>query len=111
MNKNTVRAKISDFGTSRNAIESVKMTKGVGTPYYMAPEIFDSQVYGKKSDVYALGMTMWRIVTLLEPFEGENLNAVFVMVGEGKRPQLPDKSETILADLIERCWQQVYIYF
>ena len=65
---NTVRAKLSDFGTSRTTSETMKMTNRIGTPAFMAPEVFDGEEYGKKSDVYSYGMTVWSIYTEKIPF-------------------------------------------
>ena len=36
---NTVRAKLSDFGTSRFVNQTMKMTNKIGTPVFMAPEV------------------------------------------------------------------------
>ena len=36
---NTVRAKLSDFGTSRFVNQTMKMTNKIGTPAFMAPEV------------------------------------------------------------------------
>ncbi|PKY16781.1 hypothetical protein RhiirB3_429245 [Rhizophagus irregularis] len=37
-------------------------------PYYMAPEIFQSQKYNKTSDIYSFGMIMWELMTGGSPF-------------------------------------------
>ena len=63
-----VRAKLSDFGTSRSSSETMKMTSCIGTPSFMAPEVFDGAIYGKKSDVYSYGMTIWSIFSEQIPF-------------------------------------------
>ena len=65
---NTVRAKLSDFGTSRSVSETMKMTSRIGTPVFMAPEVFDDEEYGKKSDVYSYGMTAWSIFSEENPY-------------------------------------------
>ena len=65
---NTVRAKLSDFGTSRSSSETMKMTSCIGTPAFMAPEVFDGAEYGKKSDVYSYGMTVCSIYSETNPF-------------------------------------------
>src|SRR5688572_14217846 len=40
-----------------------------GTPAYMAPEMFDGRV-SPRSDIYALGMVMFQVLTGKVPFEG-----------------------------------------
>ena len=66
--KNSVRAKLSDFGTSRSATQTMQMTESIGTPVFMAPEVFDGTPYGKKSDVYSFGMTAWSIFAERIPY-------------------------------------------
>ena len=53
--KAPVVGKLSDFNTSRFAgSDAMKTkTKGVGTPIFMAPEIFGNQKYDWHSDVYS----------------------------------------------------------
>jgi len=53
----TSSVKISEFGESRVVSEDGNMTM-VGTPYYMAPEIFRGERYDKKVDVYSFGMLL-----------------------------------------------------
>ena len=64
----TVHVKLSDFGTSRFANQTNKMTNRIGTPAFMAPEVFNDEEYGKKSDVYSFGMTVWSIYSEQDPF-------------------------------------------
>ena len=49
----------------------------VGTPYFMAPEIYElhgkAEAYNTPVDIYALGVSMHRILTGDWPFESENL--------------------------------------
>ena len=45
--------KIGDFGLARFIDE--KITREVGTPSYMAPEVFYSESYGPKCDVWSTG--------------------------------------------------------
>ena len=101
--------KITDFGTSR-AIENVfalTMTKGQGTPLYMAPEMLSgSRHYSKAVDVYSygvLGSVVWNDgrapyaeCMFKNPLELHNA------VIKGMRPQLP--SECSMAPIIEACW-------
>ena len=67
--KNVVRVKLSDFGTSRLSTNTMKMTEAIGSPVFMAPEVFEGEEYGKKSDVYSFGMTVWAIYAEKNPYE------------------------------------------
>jgi len=55
-----VLCKISDFGESRQGLEQTQtmtMTRGIGTPYYMAEEILrGDDKYTRAIDVYSFGI-------------------------------------------------------
>lgn len=59
----TVR--VLDFGLS----SSDKMTGGdsVGTPLYMAPELFEGETYGQAADLYAVGVMLYQMLTNEHP--------------------------------------------
>ena len=56
------RVKIGDLGVARTlgATSSMAQTM-VGTPYYMSPELWNSQRYDEKSDVWALGCILFEL--------------------------------------------------
>jgi serine/threonine-protein kinase len=72
--------KLIDFGIAANAgarrITFAKLSNTMGTPDYISPE----QVKGKRgdarSDLYALGVMLYEMLTGKVPFQGENPFAV-----------------------------------
>ena len=74
--------KIIDFGLSSNTHNSkyFKNTMHVGSPYYMSPEMIGAQYYSEKSDMWSLGMVLFYMVTKTRPFEGDNLEELFVKI-------------------------------
>jgi WNK lysine deficient protein kinase len=56
---------IGDFGLS---LRSEKGKSSVGTPEYMAPELFGDTPYDDKIDMYAFGMCMLEMLTLESPY-------------------------------------------
>ena len=40
----------------------------VGTPYYMSPELCDNKPYSYKSDVWSVGVVLYELATLRQPF-------------------------------------------
>ena len=50
------QCKVSDFGESRD-IGDATMTC-VGTPYYIAPEVFRGEHYDESADVFSFGIIM-----------------------------------------------------
>lgn len=101
--------KIGDFGLS-------KMTQGndprgntqrLGTPLYMAPEIFRNAPYDHKVDVYAFAMLTFEVVTGINPFaDMSNPMALGMKVVQGVRPEIPSTCPEPYRRLIEICWSQ-----
>jgi hypothetical protein len=50
--------------------ERGELTRGVGTPHYMAPEVKNGN-YGRSVDVYACGVILFEMLTGHPPFDGE----------------------------------------
>ena len=99
--------KICDFGISRFAGQNDEMTKEIGTPHWMAPEIFESDRYTEKVDVYAYGMILWEMLTEQVPFKGKTSVQVAIAVcNNNERPAIPPSCPTTLKNLIQMCWQR-----
>ncbi len=70
------RVKITDFGLARHVIdtESLAMTDAgalLGTPHYMAPEQWTGRGVDPRTDVYAMGATLFHVLAGQPPFTGE----------------------------------------
>jgi len=55
--------KVIDFGTAMSFNPQKGMHTILGTPYYMAPEIFTQQRYDEKCDVWSLGVILFCMLT------------------------------------------------
>jgi serine/threonine-protein kinase len=66
-------AKVFDFGFARLQGTEGLTAKGfiVGTPEYMAPEQTLHDPTGQRTDIYGLGVVMYRMITGRLPFEGD----------------------------------------
>ena len=63
--------KITDFGFAVALDPSGKETLALGTPTYMAPEIVSQQAYDKGVDIWALGVTVYIMLTGMPPFRSK----------------------------------------
>ncbi|CAI5715979.1 unnamed protein product [Hyaloperonospora brassicae] len=63
-----LRAKLSDFGLSRERSVDDTMTNGVGTLLWTAPEILRGEAYSEKADVYSYAIVLSELDTCLPPF-------------------------------------------
>ncbi|KAK8871015.1 hypothetical protein M9Y10_008928 [Tritrichomonas musculus] len=98
--------KVCDFGFSRHADDTSFMTSNIGTPHWMAPEIFKKGVpYTLKVDVYAYGIVLWEITTSQLPYLGmESHEIIRQVVANNLRPDITDGMPSELSDLMKRCW-------
>ena len=101
--------KIGDFGLSKvvQGNDAKANTQRLGTPLYMAPELFRNAPYDHKVDVYAFGMLTFEVVTGINPFADlSNPMALGMKVVQGVRPEIPSTCPEPYRRLIEVCWSQ-----
>ncbi len=81
-------AKLIDFGLARTSGQSHLTAKGiiVGTVEYMAPEQAVGDPVGRRADIYALGIIMYRMLTGRLPFVGETGNILAQQLATQPRP-------------------------
>ncbi|XP_076002022.1 serine/threonine-protein kinase Nek3 [Genypterus blacodes] len=82
--------KLGDFGSAciLNSSKAFARTY-VGTPYYVAPEIWDNKPYNNKSDVWSLGCVLYELCTLHHPFQASSWKSLILKVCRGSYPPLP----------------------
>ncbi len=81
--------KLSDFGISvvKGSLMNVnENNKVVGTAQYLAPEIFKGNKPSFQSDIFALGILFFEIVTGRVPFDAKNPSEVGVLMLENDVP-------------------------
>ncbi|OBZ89463.1 Serine/threonine-protein kinase pkpA [Choanephora cucurbitarum] len=95
--------KIGDMGTAE-----MKMGKKytiIGTPEFMAPEMYEEQGYNEKVDIYAFGMCLLEMVTGDYPYgECKNAAQIYKKVSSGVKPaSLSEIQNDEVKHIIENC--------
>jgi serine/threonine protein kinase len=100
--------KLMDFGIAKDQTVDDLTREGmmVGSPSYLAPELLKGERNDAQSDLWALGVTLYELLTGTKPFVGRDQGALFVAVQRGRfkplravAPQVPRR----LARAVERC--------
>ena len=70
--------KLSDFGLALNmdASHAIDGDLITGTLAYLAPEIIQGQPASPQSDLYAMGVLFYELLTGRRPFQGENISVL-----------------------------------
>lgn len=100
------RIKVTDFGLAKPRQIDVKLTNDgwiVGTPHYLAPESAQGKLHNEISDMYALGVSAFEMLTGRPPYVGqvalELLNAHIhkaIPRAQKYQPGVPDDVEALV---------------
>uniref|UniRef100_A0A8D2KT18 Protein kinase domain-containing protein n=1 Tax=Varanus komodoensis TaxID=61221 RepID=A0A8D2KT18_VARKO len=76
-----------------------------GTPYWMAPEIINESGYGRKSDIWSIGCTVFEMATGKPPLASMDRMAAMFYIGahRGLMPSLPQHCSKTAADFVHLC--------
>ena len=105
--------KVADFGLAKVLDEDVSMTQsgtGLGTPLYMAPEQARSaKTVDQRSDIYALGATLYHMLTGKLPFSGGTALELIMAKETGKyeparkvTPGIPERLDLIIDKMMAK---------
>ena len=112
--------KIADFGLAKRAEGNIAHTMTgaiIGSPTYMAPEqaTGNSSEIGPATDIYALGVILYELLTGRPPFKADSVIATIQQVREQDplpprvvQPKIPRDLETICLKCLEKKPQNRY---
>jgi serine/threonine-protein kinase len=103
----STHAKLADFGLAKRLAKSPAPNVLLsGTPSFMAPELFAGTAASRASDIYAVGVTYFSLLTGQLPFAAQSLNELVKLHAREPSfalstiaPQVPPK----ILELVERC--------
>jgi len=105
--------KLFDFGLSRrmemnsdnNSFETQYHMSLAGTQRYMAPEVFNSQYYNTKADIYSWSMIFYEMLSLEKPFKkyDSRRHAKFVCI-DGECPSF---TQSLRVKVLPRCIKDI----
>ncbi|HEY9100038.1 MAG TPA: protein kinase [Thiobacillus sp.] len=73
--------KIMDFGIAQIPTGSrTQLGTVLGSPKYMAPEQVAGEATDGKTDIFALGVVLYELLTGVTPFNGDNLSAIMYKI-------------------------------
>ena len=81
-----------DFGISKSSSLPVADGKAIsGTPYYMSPEQAEGGATDERTDLYALGVILYQMLTGEKPYSGADAAEILLGHRESPIPTLPDR--------------------
>lgn len=108
----TGRVKLLDFGLARPVEDTNRITRAglvLGTPSYMSPEQAAGKVVDHRSDLFSLGIVLYRMCTGIDPFERDSIMAVLTALAvetpaplRTVNPTIPPEIERIVQGLLEK---------
>ena len=106
------RVKVLDFGLAKPVDAEVELTNNgaiVGTPTYMSPEQARGEKVDSRSDLFSLGVMLYRLCTGALPFNGSNTMAMLMALGTQDptpvrelNPQVPEVLAVLIHKLLSK---------
>jgi NIMA (never in mitosis gene a)-related kinase 1/4/5 len=93
---------IGDFGIAKVLAQTAAKAKTcVGTPYYLSPEIVQSQPYTLSTDVWSMGVMLYELCALKVPFDASSLHLLSMKIVRGVYNPLPAHVSLPLQNLVK----------
>lgn len=84
---------VGDFGISKYDLDTMKQTQSENgfntTPLYKAPEVIYMQEATHKVDIWALGVTLYQLLSSRHPFKKRDFVQTLICIKEYQQDPLP----------------------
>ena len=104
--------KLLDFGIAKDSSNQHGLTQTggvIGTPHYLAPEQLDGRPASPQTDIWALGVLLYEMLTGDLPFQGETLGSLVLQITQANfaapeqiNPAVPRE----VSGIVRRCLQK-----
>ena len=109
-------AKIMDFGIAQMPSGARTLAGTVlGSPKYMAPEQIVGKTMDGRTDIFALGVILYELLTGEAPFDGDNINTIMYRIlnenppsPKSLTPRLPEAFNDIVAKALHKIPDERY---
>jgi serine/threonine protein kinase len=95
----TGNLKIADFTFARYIEPGDLATTIVGSPLYMAPELFFARQYTEKADLWSVGAIIYKMLTKMPPYPSISYSELIQKMGRGN-PVIPQLVSADMKDLL-----------
>lgn len=106
------QTKLLDFGLAKSAGDLDGLTRTgtpVGTPAYMSPEQISGTEVDARTDLWALGVLLYELLTGRQPFHGSTIPGLIYSIVSGQpetlaelRPDVPPELQEIASRLLQK---------
>ncbi|MBI5437255.1 MAG: protein kinase [Nitrosomonadales bacterium] len=111
--------KITDFGAalieSQQISQQLTQVTGVGSPAYMSPEQIQERPLTHQTDIYSLGVTLYKLLTGRLPFHSDNSYSLLYQIMHSDPPlprtlrsDIPEELEAIVRHAMQKEMSQRY---
>ncbi len=107
--------KISDFGAALMTSSDQTQVAGIGSPAYMSPQQIKEHVLDHRTDIYSLGVVMYRLLTGVLPFQASNNFSLMYQITNVEPPppsshrkEIPPALDSIVRKAMEKELEQRY---
>ena len=106
-----------DFGLAKDmrSLSSIQSAEFLGTMAYASPEHLAHNTMSEKSDIWSLGLTMYEMITLRQPFRTEDVASTLKRIENFEPPQIrsalrrfPKDAEAVVFKCLEKVPERRY---